>query len=76
MKGIVFTEFIEMVESEFSMKMADDIITQSNLVSNGVYTSIGTYNHTEIFELVNELSLATGIESQVGIVQMVSCEWI
>ncbi|MDB2656812.1 heme NO-binding domain-containing protein [Crocinitomicaceae bacterium] len=63
MKGIVFTEFIEMVESEFSMKMADDIITQNNLDSNGVYTSIGTYDHTEIFKLVNKLSQATGIGS-------------
>lgn len=63
MKGIVFTEFIEMVESEFSMKVADDIITKSKLKSNGVYTSIGTYDHTEIFKLVNELSKVTGIES-------------
>ena len=61
MKGIVFTEFIEMIESEFSMKMADDIIIKSNLESGGVYTSIGTYDHTEIFALVEQLSLATGI---------------
>ena len=61
MKGIVFTEFIEMVESEFSFKMADDIIIKSNLKSEGVYTSIGIYDHKEIFALVEQLSIATGI---------------
>ncbi|MFT6282178.1 MAG: hypothetical protein ACJA0U_002313 [Salibacteraceae bacterium] len=61
MKGIVFTEFIEMVESEFNLEMADDIIVKSNLQSEGTYTSIGSYSHTEIFALVEQLSLATGI---------------
>jgi hypothetical protein len=61
MKGIVFTEFIEMVESEFSIKMADDIIVRSQLEYGGAYTSIGIYNHLEIFALVEQLSLATGI---------------
>lgn len=61
MKGIVFTEFIEMVESEFSMKVADDIITKSKLESGGSYTTIGTYNHSEIFALVDQLSLSSGI---------------
>ncbi|MDH5414828.1 MAG: heme NO-binding domain-containing protein [Flavobacteriaceae bacterium] len=61
MKGIVFTEFIEMIETEFSLKMADDIIVRSNVESGGAYTSIGVYNHLEIFALVEQLSLATGI---------------
>ena len=61
MKGIVFTEFIEMVESEFGYELADDIITKSKLDSNGEYTAIGTYDHKEIFKLVDQLSLATEI---------------
>ena len=61
MKGIVFTELIEMIENEFSFKIADDIIQRSNLKSKGVYSSIGTYDHQEIFILVKELSDATGI---------------
>ena len=56
MKGIVFTELIEMIENEFSLKIADDIIQRSNLKSKGVYSSIGTYDHKEIFILVKELS--------------------
>ncbi|MCO4813946.1 MAG: heme NO-binding domain-containing protein [Flavobacteriales bacterium] len=63
MKGIVFTELIEMIENEFSFKIADDIIQRSNLKSKGVYSSIGTYDHKEIFILVKELSDATGISS-------------
>jgi hypothetical protein len=61
MKGIVFTEFIELVESEFSFKLADEIVTRSELDSKGVYSSIGTYDHTELFKLVEELSKVTGI---------------
>ena len=45
MKGIVFREFISMVENEFSIETADEIITASNLKSEGAYTSVGTYPH-------------------------------
>ncbi len=61
MKGIVFTEFIEMVETEFSFKIADELITKSKLKSNGIYTAIGTYDHSEIYQLVRELSRLTQI---------------
>ncbi|MFT5822597.1 MAG: hypothetical protein ACI8ZM_003853 [Crocinitomix sp.] len=64
MKGIVFTEFIEMIEAEFGMQIADSIIVNSDLESKGAYTSIGTYSHSEIFALVEQLSLSTKI-SQV-----------
>jgi len=44
MKGIVFTEFLELVENKFGLEMLDAIIEASNLESEGVYTRIGTYN--------------------------------
>ena len=56
MKGIVFTEFLEMVENEFGYEVVDHIISESNLASNGVYTSIGTYPHSEIVALLMKLS--------------------
>ena len=64
MKGIVFSEFIEMVEEEFSPQMADDIIeaASANLDSGGSYTSVGVYDHLELVELVTELSKASGVE--------------
>lgn len=56
MKGIIFTEFIEMVESRFGYGLMDEIIESSNLPSRGIYTAVGTYSHTEMVQLVTELS--------------------
>ena len=61
MKGIVFTEFLEMVEDLFSPEIADRIIETSDLQSGGVYTAVGTYDHNELVQLVTQLSTATGI---------------
>jgi hypothetical protein len=60
MKGVVFAEFLEMVEGHFSREVADHIILASDLPSGGAYTSIGTYDHTEMVQLVTQLSAATG----------------
>ncbi|WP_249310662.1 MULTISPECIES: heme NO-binding domain-containing protein [unclassified Pseudoalteromonas] len=56
MKGIIFTEFLEMVEITFSPAVADQIIEQNELDSNGVYTSVGNYNKQELLKLVTSLS--------------------
>ena len=61
MRGIVFTEFLEMVEEKFSPDMVDMIIEASDLPSNGAYTSLGTYNHSEMLQLVTHLSQKTKI---------------
>lgn len=61
MKGMVFTEFLEMVEDRFSPDMADKIIEEANLPSGGAYTTIGTYDHQEMIDLVSCLSKETGI---------------
>ena len=44
--------------------MADDIIESANLLSGGAYTSIGTYDHTELLELIKHLSEATGVPAE------------
>ncbi|HLO46640.1 MAG TPA: heme NO-binding domain-containing protein [Leadbetterella sp.] len=62
MKGIVFTEFLEMVEVKFGYAMVDKIITDANLPSNGSYTSIGTYPHQEMVSLVTQLHQKTQID--------------
>lgn len=61
MKGIVFTEFLELVEEKFGIEMVDSIIEASKLESEGVYTSIGTYNFSEILSLLTNLSERTNI---------------
>lgn len=61
MKGIVFTEFLDMVEQSYGYEMVDKIIEASKLESKGVYTSIGTYHHSEIVALLGNLSEQTGV---------------
>jgi hypothetical protein len=61
MKGLVFTEFLEMVEARFSPDMVDRIIENAKLPSGGAYTSVGTYSHSEMIELATCLSRETGI---------------
>jgi hypothetical protein len=61
MKGIIFTEFLDLVEDKFGLEMADKIITASNLESEGVYTAIGTYSFSEMLQLLQHLSANTGI---------------
>lgn len=60
MKGIVFTEFIEMVEDRFGYEVADQIISKAELKSGGVYTAIGTYDHSEMVALLVELNKMSG----------------
>jgi len=61
MKGIVFTEFIELVENRFGAEVADTIIETSALESHGIWTSVGTYNAAEMVQLIGRLSEETGI---------------
>lgn len=61
MKGIVFTEFLDLVEDKFGLEVLDKIITQSNLESGGVYTSVGTYSFSEMLQLLQHLSAHTNI---------------
>ncbi|ALJ06473.1 heme transporter CcmB [Pseudalgibacter alginicilyticus] len=61
MKGIVFTEFLDLVEEKFGLEMVDKIINDSNLDSGGVYTSVGTYKFSEMLQLLQHLSENTDI---------------
>jgi hypothetical protein len=63
-KGVVFTEFMEMVESRMGLDMLDAIITEAELPNDGAYTSVGTYDHAELVRLVTALSRATGLSAQ------------
>ena len=58
MKGVVFTEFADMVEAQFGLTTADAVMAKS--ASDGVYTSVGDYDYTELIAMVAELSRITG----------------
>jgi hypothetical protein len=62
-KGVVFTEFMEMVEARMGLDMLDRIITDAQLPNDGAYTSVGTYDHAELVRLVMALSSATGMST-------------
>lgn len=61
MKGIVFTEFLELVEEKFGFEMMDTILNNADLPSNGVYTAVGTYSFSEMLSLLVNLNEETGI---------------
>lgn len=61
MKGIVFTEFMELVETRMGLDMLDRIITEADLPNDGAYTAVGTYDHAELVRLVQALSNASGM---------------
>ena len=61
MKGIVFTEFLDLVEDKFGLEVVDEIISKSNLPSQGAYTAVGTYEFSEMLSLLKHLSERTKI---------------
>ncbi len=61
MKGIIFTEFLDLVEHKFGLEMVDDMINNSNLESGGIYTAVGTYSFSEMLQLLKHLSANTKI---------------
>lgn len=61
MKGVVFTEFLDMVEQRFSADMVDDIIDDAQLPHGGAYTAVGTYPHGEMVAMVVALSQRSGV---------------
>jgi len=61
MKGIIFSEFLNLVEDKFGLDTVDEIISKSNLESKGIYTSIGTYSFSEMLQLLQRLSTKTNI---------------
>ena len=59
MKGVVFTEFLDFVESTYGADLVDDIIDDAHLLHDGAYTSVGTYPFIEMQRLTTALGLRT-----------------
>jgi hypothetical protein len=56
MMGIIFTEFLELVEDKFNYGVVDQLLNECDLDSGGIYTSVGTYDHEELVDMVIKLS--------------------
>lgn len=65
MKGVIFTEFVEMVEENFTLDVAEAMFEGLDLPSGGVYTSVGTYDHRELVALAFRLSELTKVPADV-----------
>lgn len=61
MKGIVFTEFFEMVEQQGGLDEVDALLEGCDLSTGGAYTAVGTYDVMELVALVSKLGERTGI---------------
>lgn len=61
MLGMVFTEFIELVEEKFSPEVADEVITAAAPANQGAYTAVGYYPHDDMVAMVGALSERTGV---------------
>lgn len=59
MKGIIFTEFMELVESKFGLEVLDQVLELSD--DEGVYTSVGSYDHRDLVKLIVNLSKVSDI---------------
>jgi hypothetical protein len=53
---MVFTELLSFVEHIHGADAVDDLIDACDLPSGGAYTTVGTYDHTELQALVAALS--------------------
>ncbi|SON48702.1 heme NO-binding domain-containing protein [Vibrio tapetis] len=59
MKGIIFTEFLELVEAQFGLETLDTVLTLAE--DEGIYTSVGSYDHKNLVKLIVQLSKQTDI---------------
>lgn len=61
MKGIVFTEFFEMIEQQSGLDEVDALVEGCELSTGGAYTAVGTYDFQELVVLVQKLGERSGI---------------
>ena len=69
MKGIVFTEFIEYVETALGVDVIEAVLEQADLASGGIYTAVGTYDHNELLTLIGLVSKRTDTEPKTLILE-------
>ncbi|NLS12637.1 guanylate cyclase [Vibrio sp. SM6] len=63
MKGIIFTEFLDLVEEKFGLETLDRVLDLAE--DEGIYTSVGSYDHQKLVKLIVQLSRETNISPEV-----------
>lgn len=69
MKGMIFTEFLELVETGYGMEVADQVITRGCPFHSGGFTSVGSYDHRDLIAMVGELSKVANTPANVLVYQ-------
>lgn len=59
MKGIIFTELLEMMEVKYGASTINTILEKVNPESKGIYTSVGNYEHKELVDILHALAFET-----------------
>ncbi len=65
MLGMVFTEFVDLVEARFGIEVLDRVIEEAALGHEAAYTAVGYYPFAELQQLLLSLCRETGAEPGV-----------
>lgn len=65
MKGFIFTNFLEFIETNHGLEMVDEMITNCDLPSEGIYSSFSNYEFDELVRLLTYVSQKTQIEPAI-----------
>ena len=65
MKGFIFTNFIDFVETSLGLEMVDEMITNCNLPSEGIYSSFSNYDFDELVSLLTYVSKKTNVSPEI-----------
>ena len=67
MKGFIFSNFIDFVEKSFGLEIVDDIISNSDLKSNDIYSAFRSYEFSELQSMLTYLCSKSGMEPQIAL---------
>lgn len=65
MKGIILSEFVEYIEQQLGEGVAQKIITDSDVESEGAYTRVGMYDYQELISLLTQSAAETQTDASV-----------
>lgn len=65
MKGFIFTNFVDFVETSLGLEMVDEMITNCNLQSEGIYSSFSNYDFDELVSLLTYVSKKTNVTPEI-----------
>ena len=62
MKGIIFTEFLDIIEESFGLEVCQQMLDEA--ADMGSYTAVGSYDHRALVKLIVTLSKITGVKAE------------